>query len=63
MLVREAIIRIPQDQLLSALWHSDGSGAHGISVGIDTVSDDWEIHAVSVRTGGIVEIQIRYRPE
>ena len=59
-MITKATIKISQDELLSAIWYSDGSGHRGTSTGIEGTPDEWEITEI-VRLKTQVRIELRRR--
>lgn len=57
-LLTEAEVTVSADALLSCIWYGDGSGARGISVGLDSPSDLWTIAALTIDDDKLVHLRL-----
>ena len=57
-LAKRATLKIRAEQLLGAIWYTDGSGWHGYGAGIEGPVNGWIIVGLRLCSGGMVEIDI-----
>jgi hypothetical protein len=53
-MLEKATIRITSDDLLGAIWYSDGSGNRGFSVGIDGTYHGWTVTSAKAIKGDVI---------
>ena len=57
-MIDTATFRLSQEELLAAVWYSDGSGARGY-VGIEDTYDGWKITKIELLAGEMVKVTIK----
>lgn len=60
-LVSDVTLRVREEDLVSAIWYSDGSGASGIlGAGLSSLPEDWKIVSIwHDKECGLVELKLQ----